>query len=104
MDPVAAERRLVEAGLLRVEDGVLRTTPRWQGAHHRALQRLLAQAQDGDDPRVPMALAVLEAMPQATDAEVAAMTARLLPVWAGEAGQGPLPAPLRASAEPHRQA
>lgn len=81
-----AETRLLREGLVRRDVGGLRTAPRWHGAMMRAALRLLDAGDPGEDLRVPVAAALLELLPDASDAEVAAMAAVLLPLEAAEAG------------------
>jgi hypothetical protein len=83
------EARLVGEGLLRAEGDALRSTPRWQAAVMRAAQRLLRQGEKGEDVRVPIAAALLELFPHASDAELAAMTLRMAEIEAREAGAVP---------------
>jgi hypothetical protein len=89
MERAAAERALLDHGVLRREpSGALRTTPRWQAAVMRAAARLMASGDQGEDVRLPILGALVELVPEASDAEVAAMAAVVLPVEAVEAGAG----------------
>lgn len=71
--------RLLAEGLVRREGPQLRTTARWQAAMARAalaLQRAGAPV----DLRLPIAAALLERLPAATDEELAALVEAMLPI------------------------
>lgn len=94
--PGAPLARLEADGLLRREDGRWRTTRRWQGAMARAALQLLAAGAPDGDLRLPVAAALAELWPAASDAELAAAVEALLPIEAAELG----PAQTGAAAPP----
>lgn len=77
--------RLVEDGLLRREDTVLRTTHRWQAAMARAALRLLEAGAVDTDLRIPIASALLELYGDDLDNEaIVELVAIMLPVEIAE--------------------
>jgi hypothetical protein len=85
--------RLLADGLLRREGERWRTTPRWQAAMARAALGLQRAQAPWRDLRLPIAAALLERYPDATDEEVAALVEVMLPVEEAElaAAQGTFP-------------
>jgi hypothetical protein len=81
--PDPAER-LLEDGLIRREGERSRTTPRWQAAMARAALGLQQAQAPWRDLRLPIAAALLERYPDATDAEVAALVEVMLPIEEAE--------------------
>lgn len=75
---------LVADGLLRREEGRLRSTPRWQAAMARAALGLQRASAPWKDLRLPIAAALLEQYPHATDAALAALVEAMLPVEEAE--------------------
>jgi hypothetical protein len=81
---------LVEAGLLRVEGSVYRTTRRFQAAMSRAAFQLLSVGDDGSagDLRAPIALALLELEGELpgdlTSEDIARLVGLLMPIEARE--------------------
>lgn len=71
---------LVAAGLLRRDGDRPRTTPRWQAAMARAALGLQRAAAPWKDLRLPIAAALVEQYPDATDGELAALVEVMLPV------------------------
>ncbi len=67
----AAEVLLTD-GLIRYEAGRARTTARWQATMARAAARLQRSGAPWRDLRLPIAAALLERYPEATDDELAA--------------------------------
>lgn len=85
---------LLADGLLRRDGDRLRTTARWQAAMARAALRLQRDRAPWSDLRLPIAAALVEQYPEATDPQLAALVEAMLPVEEGElapalgAGQG----------------
>jgi hypothetical protein len=82
MPETGALARLASDGL--VEPGVdgPRTTRRWQGAMARAALRLMAAGAPWRDLRLPIASALAELYPEASDEELAEAIEALLPLEA----------------------
>ncbi len=86
---------LLGDGLIRREGDRTRTTPRWQAAMARAAYALHRSEAAWKDLRLPIAAALLERYPGATDAELAGLVEAMLPVeeaeltaaWGGEAAR-----------------
>ncbi len=79
----SAERaleRFVEDGLLRRDDGALRTTARFQAALARAAWALLQAGTPWRDLRLPIAGALAERYPDEPDEELAGMVEAMLRV------------------------
>ncbi len=91
-DPV---ERLIADGLLRRDGDRLRTTARWQAAMARAALGLQRAAAPWRDLRLPLAAALLERCPDATEDELAALVEAMLPLEEAELGApwGGAPAP-----------
>jgi hypothetical protein len=86
LDPLG---RLEADGLLR-RDGVRwRTTPRWQAGVARAALALQRAGAPWRDLRLPLAWALAEWYPAASDEELAGLVEAVLPVE--EAGLAPAP-------------
>jgi hypothetical protein len=62
----------------------VRTTARWQAAMTRAALRLQRSGAPWRDLRLPIASALLERYPEATDEELAALIEAMLPVEEAE--------------------
>jgi hypothetical protein len=75
---------LLSHDLLRRDGDRLRTTPRWQGAMARAALRLQRGGAPWRDLRLPIAAALLERYPEASDAELAGLVEAMLPVEEAE--------------------
>ncbi len=71
-------------GLIRRDGDRLRTTPRWQSAMARAALALQRTGAPWVDLRLPIVAALLERYPEASDDELAALVARMLPVEEAE--------------------
>lgn len=71
-------------GLIRREGDRDRTTPRWQAAMARAALRLQRSDAPWQDLRLPIAAALVERYPEATDEDLAALIEAMLPVEEGE--------------------
>lgn len=82
-DPV---ERLIADGLLRRDGDRTRTTAGWQAAMARAALALQRAAAPWRDLRLPLAAALLERYPGATDEELAALVEAMLPVEEAELG------------------
>lgn len=80
-DPVEV---LLRDGLLRREADRMRTTPRWQAAMARAALVLQRAGAPLEDLRLPIASALVERYPSASDAELAALVEVMLPVEEAE--------------------
>ena len=79
--------RLVQDGLVRVEDGEPHTTRRWQAAMARAALVLRDAKAPGDDLRLPIALALVNLYgDEADELMVADYVAELLPIELSESG------------------
>jgi len=76
--------QLLEDGLIRREGDRTRTTPRWQAAMARAAVALQRAQAPWQDLRLPIAAALLERYPGATDEELAALVEAMLPVEEAE--------------------
>lgn len=77
----SALRRLADDGYIRRDDGRYRTTRRWQGAMARAAIRLASMNDPGDDLRVPIAHALLEAYgADISDPQLAEFITAMLPI------------------------
>jgi hypothetical protein len=76
--------QLLEDGLTQREGGRTRTTPRWQAAMARAAIALQRAQAPWQDLRLPIAAALLERYPGATDEELAALVEAMLPVEEAE--------------------
>ena len=76
--------QLLEDGLIRRDGERTRTTPRWQAAMARAALGLQRADAPWRDLRLPVAAALLERYPDATDAELAALVELMLPVEEAE--------------------
>jgi hypothetical protein len=76
--------QLLEDGLIRREGDRTRTTPRWQAAMARAAVALQRAQASWQDLRLPIAAALLERYPGATDEELAALVEAMLPVEEAE--------------------
>jgi hypothetical protein len=76
--------RLLDDGLIRRDGERLRTTPRWQAAMARAAFGLQRAQAPWQDLRLPIAAALLERYPSATDEELAALVEAMLPVEEAE--------------------
>lgn len=74
--------RLAADGLVALEPGGARTTRRLQGALARAALRLGAAGAPWRDLRLPIAAALVELYPEASDAELAEAVEALLPIEA----------------------
>lgn len=73
--------RLADDGYIRRDDGRYRTTRRWQGAMARAAVRLASLKDPGEDLRVPIAHALLEAYgADLSDPELAELITAILPI------------------------
>jgi hypothetical protein len=77
-------QRLVEDGLIRRDGERARTTPRWQAAMARAALGLQRADAPWRDLRLPVAAALLERYPDATDEELARLVEVMLPVEEAE--------------------
>lgn len=75
---------LLSDGLIRREGDRTRTTPRWQAAMARAAFRLQHAGAPWQDLRLPVAAALLERYPEATDDDLAALVEAMVPVEEGE--------------------
>ncbi len=75
---------LLDDGLIQRDGGRARTTPRWQAAMARAALRLQRSGAPWQDLRLPIASALLERHPDATDEELAALVEAMLPVEEAE--------------------
>ena len=71
-------------GLTRRDGDRTRTTPRWQAAMARAALRLQRDGAPWQDLRLPVAAALLESYPDASDEELAALVEAMLPVEEAE--------------------
>jgi hypothetical protein len=71
-------------GLIHREGARDRTTARWQAAMARAALRLQRSGAPWQDLRIPIASALLERYPDATDADLAALVEAMLPVEEAE--------------------
>ena len=71
---------LLSDDLVRRDGDRLRTTPRWQGAMARAALRLQRGGAPWLDLRLPIAAALVERYPSASDAELAGLVEAMLPV------------------------
>lgn len=80
-DPIG---RLVECGYVRREEDRTRTTPRWQAALARAALGLQRAGAPWRDLRLPIAVALLERWPEASDEELAELVEAMLPVEEAE--------------------
>lgn len=79
--------RLVDAGLLRSEDGDWRTTRRWQAAMMRTLGRLMREGKGAEgDLREPVVHLLVQWFPEASNDELVAMTTVMLRVELEESG------------------
>jgi hypothetical protein len=86
---------LLSDGLIRREGERTRTTPRWQAAMARAALALQRAGAPWKDLRLPIAAALLERHPDATDDELAALIEAMLKVeeaelaaaWGGDPSQ-----------------
>jgi hypothetical protein len=76
--------RLLEDGLIRRDGDRTRTTARWQAAMARAALALQRAQAPWQDLRLPVAAALLERYPEATDAELAALVEAMLPIEEAE--------------------
>ncbi len=79
-----AAELLLRDGLIDRAGDRARTTARWQAAMARAALRLQRSGAPWRDLRLPIASALLERYPEATDAELAAMIELMLPVEEAE--------------------
>jgi len=68
-----ARARLVADGYLRLQGAGLDTTPRWQAALARAAAALQRRRAPWTGLKVPVAAALLEAYPEASDETLAAL-------------------------------
>ena len=84
MPELAPMERLVADGLVRVEQGRARTTPRWQAAAARAALRLQGEGAPWRDLRLPVAVAMVERYPDLLDDEIAGLVEAMLPVEEAE--------------------
>jgi hypothetical protein len=75
---------LLSDDLIRRDGDRLRTTPRWQAAMARAALRLQRGGAPWRDLRLPIAAALLERYPEATDTELASLVEAMLPVEEAE--------------------
>ena len=75
---------LLAAGLIRRDGDRTRTTSRWQAAMARAAYTLRRNEAPWKDLRLPIATALLERYPEATDDELAALVEAMLPVEEAE--------------------
>ncbi len=71
-------------GLIRRDADRDRTTARWQAAMARAALRLQRSGARWQDLRIPVASALLERYPAATDEDLAALVEAMLPVEEAE--------------------
>ncbi len=71
-------------GLIRQDGGRSRTTARWQAAMARAALGLQRSGAPWQDLRLPIAAALLERYPEATDEDLAALVEVMLPVEEAE--------------------
>ena len=79
--------RLVQDGLVRVDDGAPHTTRRWQAAMARAALVLRDANAPEDDLRLPIAVALVHLYGETADeAMVADFVGELLPIELAEAG------------------
>jgi hypothetical protein len=86
--------RLVAEGLVRLDEGRPRTTPRWQAAMARAALGLLRASAPWKDLRLPVVQAMVERFPAATDEQIADLVeamvgieeAELAPLLGGVSG------------------
>jgi hypothetical protein len=76
--------QLVDDGLIRREGDRPRTTARWQAAMARAALGLQRAEAPWHDLRLPIAAALLERYPAATDPELAALVEVMLPIEEAE--------------------
>jgi hypothetical protein len=81
-EPDALER-LAADGLVSIDAAGTRTTRRWQAALARAAVRLQRMGAPWRDLRLPIASALLELYPDATDEELARRIEALLPLEQG---------------------
>ncbi len=79
-----AENVLRSDGLILREGARDRTTARWQAAMARAALRLRRSGAPWQDLRIPIASALLERYPDATDEDLAALVEAMLPVEEAE--------------------
>ncbi|HEX9242547.1 MAG TPA: hypothetical protein VF875_08925 [Anaeromyxobacter sp.] len=85
--------RLAAEGLVRLQSGRARTTPRWQATMARAALGLQQSGAPWKDLRLPVVTAMIERFPDATDEEIADLVeamvaveeAELAPLWGGTA-------------------
>ncbi len=75
---------LLSAGMIRRDGERLRTTPRWQAAMARAALALQRAGAPWKDLRLPIAAALLERYPDATDDELAALIEAMLRIEEAE--------------------
>ncbi len=75
---------LLSDGLVERDGDRTRTTARWQAAMARAALRLQRAQAPWQDLRLPIAAALLERHPDATDEELAALVEAMLPVEEAE--------------------
>ena len=79
--------KLVQDGLVRVEDGEPRTTRRWQAAMARAALILRDAKAPEDDMRLPIAVALVNLYGEAADEQmVCDFVGELLPIELAESG------------------
>lgn len=79
--------RLVQDGLVRVEDGEPRTTRRWQAAMERAALILRDAKAPEDDLRLPIAVALVNVYGEGVDEqEMIDLVGELLPIELAESG------------------
>jgi hypothetical protein len=75
---------LLADGLVRRDGDRLRTTPRWQATMARAALGLQRGGARWGDLRLPIAAALLERYPEASDLELAALLESILPIEEAE--------------------
>ncbi len=75
-----ALRRLEAAGLVRLGPDGPKATRRWQGAMARAAIRLQLAGAPWQGLRLPVAAALIELYPAASDEEIASLVDVLLPI------------------------
>jgi len=76
--------KLIEDGLLVLQAGRVRTTPRWQATLARAAMSLQRAGAPWLDLRLPVATALVEHYPDLPDSKLADLVEAMLPVEQAE--------------------
>jgi hypothetical protein len=85
-----ARARLEADGFIVMSGGTWRTSRRWQQAMARAAAKLYEAGDPGEDLRVPIALAIVDAYAESVDDDIASeLVEAMLPIEAAALGLSP---------------